>query len=1109
MSFAQLQVSSAYSLLRSTLSIEELVRAAEKKGYQALALTDLNVLHGAVDFYKLCKKKNIKPIIGLTLEMSGLVNKEQTYSLVLLAVNSHGYQQLLALSSKKMLTPDEPFSSQELENYTEGLIALTPGITGEVEQLLLNQQIEEAEAVAVRYANLFGQDSFYLGVQLHEELLPLKEALVQLANKTQIELAALNDVRYLNPEDAFSLRVLRAIDEGEQLTDEPNKRTGTRYFPAAEEAAQQFIAADLKAAAVNTTAIADRIQVEIPLNQKLLPKYPLSAGESTTAFLEEICRKGLQKRVPEADERYIERLSYELSVIKKMGFEDYFLIVWDVMAYAHRSNIVTGAGRGSAAGSLVAFVLEITDVDPIQYNLLFERFLNEERYNMPDIDLDFPDNRRDEVLQYVQNKYGAHHVAQIITFGTLAAKMALRDTARVFGLTQTESNAWSKAIPSQLGITLEKAYQQSSALRQLVGENEQNALLFSVAKKIEGLPRHASTHAAGVVISDQELVNLVPLQEGSQSIALTQYAMGNVEEIGLLKMDFLGLKNLTILGEAIKVIQRDKKQTLHLQDIPMDDEETLKLFQKADTSGIFQFESNGIRNVLRRLHPESIEDVAAVNALYRPGPMEQIDVFVKRKKGELPIEYPHDSLKDILEVTYGVMVYQEQVMQVASKMAGYTLGQADILRRAIGKKQKALIDEERQHFVSGAVQKGFQQADAKRVYDYIEQFANYGFNRSHSVAYSFIAYQMAYIKVHYPQAFYIALLNSALNNKEKRKEYILEAKKRNIPIYSPDINSSFAHFIKKDEGIVVGFSTIKGLRRDFITDIVQNRKEQGAYKDLIDFLKRVDVKWLKVEMIQPLIVVGAFDRFQYSRGTLLRSLDNILKSVQLSGDNMALFEVLQPKYETAPDMTIEEKLDAEELYLGVYLSGHPTETYENLLKIKRGSYIEELVDGKKGIIIGLVKDIKKITTKKGEPMAFVIVSDTSGDISLTLFPQIYRKYIPQLEKNKIFYVEGKVESRKNQGLQMVVQNMQEAEVMKEEEEKLKCFIRIVEENEDVAILNQLKEQLLQFPGDIPVILYYPRTHRKLGLKEDFWIHESASLIERVEKLLGKGNIVLN
>lgn len=1109
MAFVPLQVKSAYSLLQSTISVEELVTAAKKRGYQALALTDKNVLYGAVDFYKLCLKNQLKPIVGLTLEMQGIVKTESSFPLILLAETNQGYQHLVALSTKKMMEPEVVFSTNELTPYSEGLIAFTPGITGEIEQQLLAGKREEAEKTIAAYKKIFPADHFYVGIQLHEELMPIKDELVQLATENGLKVVASTDVHYLNEEDAFSLEVLKAIDKGMQLEEHQKILSGTRHLSDPAQAEQQFIEAGLKEAVQQTKIIAERINIEIHLQQRLLPKYPIETNDSTSTYLKQLCLNGLKKRVADPDERYLKRLEYELAVIQKMGFEDYFLIVWDVMAYAHRAKIVTGAGRGSAAGSLVSFVLEITDVDPIEYNLLFERFLNEERYNMPDIDLDFPDNRREEVLQYVKEKYGKDHVAQIITFGTLAAKMALRDTARVFGLKQEESNEWSKAIPNQLGITLEAAYKKSTALQQLIGRSERNQLIFKTAKNIEGLPRHASTHAAGVVISDQKLSRIIPLQSGSGSIALTQYAMGNIEEIGLLKMDFLGLKNLTILGDALKTIEYDTGKTLRLQDIPMDDKETLALFQKADTVGIFQFESSGIKNVLRKLHPESLEDIAAVNALYRPGPMEQIDVFIKRKKGELNMEYPHESLEDILNVTYGVMVYQEQVMQVASKMAGYSLGQADILRRAIGKKKKELIDAERVHFTTGAVDQGFQEQDARHVYDYIERFANYGFNRSHSIAYSFIGYQMAYIKVHYPQAFYIALLNSALHNVNKIKEYLLEAKKKKIPVYHPDINTSYGRFTKKESGILFGLSSIKGLRRDYVTEIIQNRKNNGAYKDFIDFLRRMDTKWVKEDYILPLVYVGAFDDFRYTRGTLINSLESILTSVKFSGNNIGLFDVLQPKYEEAPDLTPQEKLEAEDTYLGVYLSGHPTEKYEEILKRKQGLYIKDAVENQKIRLIGQVKEVKKITTKKGEPMAFMTVSDTTGDISLTMFPTVYRKYIQSVVQNKVLYIEGKTELRQGQGLQILVSYLKEAAEIEEEKKIKKCFVRIEEQHEDGETLNHLKELFTKHSGSIPVILYYMRTNKKLGLQEAFWVNDSPDLMKSVEELLGKGNIIID
>ena len=1109
MSFVQLQVISSYSLLQSTISIEELVITAKERGYQAIALTDQNILYGMVDFYKMCKKHHIKPILGLTLDVGGILKAEENYSIILLAKNAKGYESLMTLSSDKMLLGEnERITIDQVKKYSQDLIALTPGEKGEAEYYLFQNDKAAAATVVKEWRNAFPENQFYLGIQLHQKLEPIKNELNELASKSETLTVALQDVRYIDAADDFSTTVLRAIDKGETISIQDASVNGEYYLPESSQVEQWFKDNDLETAAQRTKDIADMIDVEISLHQQLLPKFSLPKERSTTEYLKEQCLNGLKLRVTQSDERYTKRLEYELAVIQKMGFEDYFLIVWDVMAYAHKVKIVTGAGRGSAAGSLVAYLLEITDVDPIEYNLLFERFLNEERYTMPDIDLDFPDNRREEILQYVKNKYGQNHVAQIATFGTLAAKMALKDVSRVFGLSPSEANVWSKAIPKVLGITLEKAYQQSSTLRKLIEENEKNTILFETAKKIEGLPRHISTHAAGIVISDKPLTRYVPLQQGGGEILLTQYPMGIVEEIGLLKMDFLGLKNLSIINNTLKMIQSETGKRINLLSIPMQDQDTLQLFRQADMVGIFQFESAGIKNVLRKLEPTSIEDIAAVNALYRPGPMEQIDTFIKRKKGILSIEFPHESLSEILSVTYGVMVYQEQVMQVAAKMGGYTLGQADILRRAIGKKQKSVIDQERHHFISGAKQLGYTKEVAIQVYDYIERFANYGFNRSHAVAYSFIAYQMAYLKAHYPNAFFVALLNSALNNSTKMKEYIIEAKKRKIKVLSPDINASFNGFTLIENQILFGFSSIKGLRRDMIIEMIQNRKNDGKYLDLIDFLKRLDKKWLKPEYIKPLIYVGAFDQFEHSRGTLLASIEGIIQSVQMSGNNIDLFELLKPKYESAPDLTIEEKLENEEHFLGTYLSGHPTEKYDSVRPWKQIVYINELTIGKTSRIIGSIKNIHKITTKKGEPMAFVTISDTSGDCSLTLFPTKYRQFIELLTDKTVLYVEGKVESKREGIPQIIVNQMDDVEKIAGSQTDKKCFIRIQEEQNNNETLEKMKNVMMRSKGNIPVVLYYVQSNKKIGLAEESWINDTPELIEELENLLGKENIVI-
>ncbi|MFZ2272046.1 MAG: DNA polymerase III subunit alpha, partial [Trichococcus flocculiformis] len=1044
MSFVHLQVISAYSLLQTTTRIEDLVRSAKTKGYQAIALTDQNVLYGQVDFFKLCKKYAIQPILGIQLDLPGIVSKDRTFPLVLLAKDFEGYKKLMALSTvRNQDVPDKELFSL-LDDDSSRIIAITPGEKGEIESFLNENDQQNAKAASLAWKKIFGHGNFYLGVQLHEKMKPIIPRLLLLSQETNIPTTAMHDVRYLEPSDNFSCRVLRAIEANEKVDLQSETLDGTYYLPSCGEIERKFREADLVESAETTQKIADEIEIELPLHQSLLPRYPLPPGTTPQAYLRRLCEEGLRQRITAPDAAYEKRLAYELEVIHEMGFDDYFLIVWDVMAYARKAKIMPGAGRGSAAGSLVSYVLRITHVDPIKYNLLFERFLNKERYNMPDIDLDFPDNRRDDILHYVRDKYGSDHVAQIATFGTLAAKMSLRDTARVFGLTVAEAQAWSNAIPNQLGISLAEARQKSKELQNLISTNDVNRLLYETAEKIEGVPRHVSTHAAGVVISDNPLRDIVPLQKKNSELYLTQYTMGNIEEIGLLKMDFLGLKNLTILNDAVQLASAACKESINIWEIPMDDDRTLEIFRKADTNGVFQFESPGIKNVLRKLGPESIEDIAAVNALYRPGPMEQIDLFVSRKKGLAAIDYLHPDLKSILEVTYGVMVYQEQVMQVASRMAGFSLGEADILRRAIGKKQKSAIDEERRHFIEGSLQQGYSEQTAEQVYDYIERFANYGFNRSHSVAYSFIAYQLAYMKAHFPEAFFAALLNSVNQHSDKMREYFIELKRRNISISYPDINTSNWKFALQQQTIQFGLGGIKGLRRDFIQEIIKERQAHGHYKDFVQFLRRIHPKWLKNENITPLIFSGAFDSFGHSRATLLQSLPGMLNSIDYSGNNIDLFSILEPKYVETEEMPLLELLDLEEAALGHSLKGHPIDQFGKLYNNGAVAYVTELAYDKKMRTMGLIKDIRRIQTKKGDPMAFANLTDSTGEISITIFPEYYIRFMKLLKINQLLVVEGKLErSKQADKTNFLVTHIWDAEAYQEMmgQKKENVFIR--------------------------------------------------------------------
>ncbi|MFY9901694.1 MAG: DNA polymerase III subunit alpha [Trichococcus sp.] len=1111
MSFVHLQVISAYSLLQTTTRIEDLVRSAKTKGYQAIALTDQNVLYGQVDFFKICKKYAIQPILGIQLDLPGIISKDRTFPLVLLAKDFEGYKKLMALSTvRNQDVPDKELLSL-LEDDSSRIIAITPGEKGEIESFLNGNDQENAKAASLAWKKIFTHGNFYLGVQLHEKMKPIIPRLMLLSQETNIPTTAMHDVRYLEPSDNFSCRVLKAIEANEKVDLQSEALDGTYYLPSCGEIERKFREADLVESAETTQKIADEIEIDLPLHQSLLPRYPLPAGTTPQAYLRRLCEEGLRQRVTAPEAEYEKRLAYELEVIHEMGFDDYFLIVWDVMAYARKAKIMPGAGRGSAAGSLVSYVLRITHVDPIRYNLLFERFLNKERYNLPDIDLDFPDNRRDDILHYVRDKYGSDHVAQIATFGTLAAKMSLRDTARVFGLTVAEAQAWSNAIPNQLGISLAEAKQKSKELQKLISTNDVNRLLYETAEKIEGVPRHVSTHAAGVVISDNPLRDIVPLQKKNSDLYLTQYTMGNIEEIGLLKMDFLGLKNLTILNDAVQLASDDHKESINIWEIPMDDDRTLDIFRRADTNGVFQFESPGIKNVLRKLGPESIEDIAAVNALYRPGPMEQIDLFISRKKGLAEIDYLHPDLKSILEVTYGVMVYQEQVMQVASRMAGFSLGEADILRRAIGKKQKSAIDEERKHFIEGSLQQGYSDQTAEQVYDYIERFANYGFNRSHSVAYSFIAYQLAYMKAHFPEAFFAALLNSVNQHSDKMREYFIELKRRNISISYPDINTSNWKFALRQQTIQFGLGGIKGLRRDFIQEIIKERQGHGHYKDFVQFLRRIHPKWLKNENIAPLIYSGAFDSFGYSRATLLESLPGMLNSIDYSGNNVDLFSILEPKYVETEELPLLELLDLEEAALGHSLKGHPIDQFGKLYNNGAVVYVTELAYDKKMRTMGLIKDIRRIQTKKGDPMAFANMTDSTGEISVTIFPEYYIRFMKLLKANQLLVVEGKLErSKQADKTNFLVTHIWDAEAYQEMmgQKKENIFIRLTAKNNTPELFAKMYRILNKQAGDHPVILYNEATKQTMRLTAENWVAISPELLEALQAIFGNGNVAV-
>lgn len=1091
---------SAYSLLESTIRLPEYVQKAKELHYDAIGLTDHNNLYGAVEFYQLCQNAEIKPIIGLLLDLQ--ISDHESYSFYFIAKSYQGYQQLMLLSTRKMLAERPIIQSA---SALSDVFILFPKETGQAFDFK-NQLASKDSWLSQNQKHTY----FCVSPEMlkHDDFQSYQEKMKALGFKP----IAVQESVTLNESEDLAIEVLKHIKNGTTLDWRmlDSQKEVVHSIKKASEMDAFF--KDYPEAVTELERVVAECQVAIPLHQTLLPKYPIPTEQSAKDYLASLCEQGLQNRKLEGEKNYRERLTYELAIIHQMGFDDYFLIVWDIMNFAHENQIVTGAGRGSAAGSLVSYLLHITEIDPLESHLLFERFLNPERYTMPDIDLDIPDNRRESILHYVKEKYGANFVAQIATFGTMAAKMVLRDVARTFGLSQSEMNRWSKTIPNQLKITLNEAYQTSKALRELIQLSEKNKQLFKIAMQLEGLPRHVSTHAAGVVISDQDLRNFVPLQAGSGELYLTQFTMNDVEAVGLLKMDFLGLRNLSIIDDTLKGIFYLTKQPFTQTMIPQNDKQTYELFQTGDTVGVFQFESAGIRNVLREVHPTNLEELAAVNALYRPGPMKMIDSYVKRKKGKEAITYLDESLKPVLETTYGIMVYQEQVMQVASVMGGFTLGEADILRRAISKKKRTVLDQQRAKFCEGAQKKGYSLKTAERTYQYIERFADYGFNRSHAFAYSEIAYQMAYLKVHYPVPFYRALIQSVRGNTNKIREYINEAKRQGVVFLSPSINKSYGGFsIEKNVAIRFGLNSIKGLRKDFTEWIITERKQNGPFQSFDQFLLRLNQlnpKLLKKELLEPLIKVGAFDQMEENRKQLFQELEGKIQNLAFSAGSMDLLELMPLKSTNVTDFSMMEKLTIEEELLGVFISGHPIQEYDYLKKHWQTTQLSDLIPGKSVYVLGYLKNIREIRTKKGEKMAFLDMMDISAEGSATIFPDLYRMVRKDLAVEEVYLIEGKVEtSRYNGEMQVLVQKIQLASQVRKESSQVTCYLKIDKQHQEISILNQLANIIQENKGDIPVILFYEMEKKRKNLPDNLRVENNTKVAEILKNLLGKENVI--
>ena len=1083
--FVHLHVHSEFSLLDGANRIKDLPIRAKELGMDAMAITDHGVMFGAIDFYKACKANGVKPIIGCEIYVAPrkCTNKEpgidNKYNhLILLAKNMQGYHNLckiVSLGFTKGYYYKPRVDKEILKEYHEGIICSSACLAGEVASNILNNDIEKAKEAALWYKSVFGDD-YYLEIQNNgiKEQVIVNQKLMQLSRELNIPLVATNDSHYLKKEDAYNHEVLLCIQTGKRMSDEDRMKFNTDelYIKSPEEMIDYFKA--VPEAIENTVKIAQECNVEFEFGHTILPNYDVPEGFKTHYdYLKKLADDGIKKRYGDnPSQKILDRKEYELGVIQKMGYVDYFLIVWDYVHYAKSHGIPVGPGRGSGAGSIIAYAIEITDVDPMKYDLLFERFLNPERISMPDFDIDFDFEKRQDVIDYVSSKYGRDHVTQIITFGTMAAKMVIRDVARVLDYPYSEADKLAKMIPNEVHITIKKAMDMNKELKDLYDSDADVHKLLDIAMALEGMPRQASTHACGIIIAREPVVNYVPLYARDDIIS-TQYIMTTLEELGLLKMDFLGLRTLTVIRNACELVKKNRGIDVKF-DQNMDDPKVYKLWQDGNTIGIFQFESQGMTNFMKELKPDCLEDIIAGVSLYRPGPMDQIPRYIANKKDPEHAVYTHESLKPILRVTYGCMVYQEQVMQIVQRLAGYSLGRADLVRRAMGKKKVDVMAKERENFVHGkldengnveipgCVRNGIDEKSANKIFDEMAEFAKYAFNKSHAACYAVVAYRTAYLKAYYPAEFMAAMLNSFLGKLEKIPIYINECKRLDIQILKPDINSSFKDFTVEGNKIRFGLGSVKNVGINAVENIVKEREENGPYKDFTDFCERIYDEQVNRKCIESLIKAGAFDSLGKNRKTLLYSFDQILDTVQdehsrAFSNQITMFDVAndekdieEMKYNFSEQTEFPEKelLSMEKEMLGMYISGHPLEKYrEKIEKISNLNSImiqeanddisqgkdPDLKDGANVTIVGVITNIKKKFTKSNKLMAFITIEDLYGSCEIMTFENAYLKAQNILLEENIIAVNGRISIREDQDVAIIANSFKEINDIKIQE----------------------------------------------------------------------------
>lgn len=1123
--FVHLHTHTEYSLLDGAARVKELVEKAVDYGMPALAITDHGVLYGVVDFYKQAVRAGIKPIIGCEVyaarrhRMDKVPHVDDSqYHLVLLCENETGYRNLMQLVSRAFLEGFyyKPRVDRELlQEYSQGLIALSGCMAGEIPELLLAGKYEEACAAAEFFREVFGRDNFYLEIQDHglEEQKKVNQALYRLSWELKIPLVATNDVHYLNRDDAFIHDVLLCIQTGKTISDESRMRSPSSefYFKSADEMRQLFSWAP--EAVSNTRMIAERCSVELEFGRFNLPDYPLPEGYNDESYLEEMAWRILPQKISNPSQEVKERLAYELDVINNMGFAGYFLIVQDLVNWARNHGIPVGPGRGSAAGSLVSYVLGITNINPLDYGLLFERFLNPERVSMPDIDVDFCFEKRDQVINYIIEKYGSDRVAQIITFGTMAARAAIRDVGRVLDFPYSEVDRIAKMVPTELGISIDRALQVSSDLIQEYENDYQIRKLVDTARALEGFPRHASVHAAGVVIGRDKLARLVPLQRTSDDHVVTQFAKETVEEIGLLKMDILGLRTLTVIDRALEIIHKTRGVEIDIDDLPLDDPAVYQLLSEGNTIGVFQLESDGLRRLLQEMQPGCFEELIAVIALYRPGPLGSgmVEDFINRKHGRQEIEYLHPLLEPILKETYGVILYQEQVMSIASRLADFTMGEADVLRRAMGKKKPEELMAQRSKFIQGSAGHGISERIASGLFDLMESFAGYGFNKSHSAAYALICYQTAYLKAHYPVEYMCAFLSSVIDNQDRVVFYSQECHRLNIDLLPPDINESLEDFTVVGDKIRFGLGAIKNVGDSAVRSIITAR-QKGQFTSLLDFCRRVDLRQVNKRVVENLILAGAFDSLGLSRREamaivnqcleLAASINEVAASNQLTLFGSEVMTVEEPRPPRSGEYDIREKLKMEKEVLGFYVSGNPLEEYREMLPYITTHEITDLNSLKDGTYIrlaGMISGLKRSRTRKGEPWARFDLEGFNGRVEAMVFPSTYRRQASHLESDTAVLIEGRVMNREE--VPRIVVN----HVYPVAEHIEGLHIRLPEDAADSCSPQELMAALAEYPGDIPV---YVRLSMRRGrrMNRQWWVEVNLGLKRKLGAMYGQENV---